>query len=299
MNKFLAAASITAVLMGAACSGGGGAPGTPQTGAIDRTGTPRLTAGATPVETPNDQASRSPGIIARTDSLVVSTLHGETDHQFLPTFDAAASCSGVSCTWTEPTSGYSPEASVDDSVASSADAAAVVTKNGITMLESRDADFRNYGAWLSHSAFGVSELNFLSTIAGTEIKGIARFAIGGGDLSGSRPGIVVTWRGLMTGMPVSGGARGNVLQGDALLTYKTAGHLIDAEFSNIVDIDLGRAHTVAGFRFLGVPVSGTGTFAAGSKGNRIQGGIYGPGHAETAGIVERSGVIGAFGAKRQ
>ncbi|MDE0253453.1 MAG: hypothetical protein OYG32_01540, partial [Rhodospirillaceae bacterium] len=256
-------------------------------------------AGTAPVETPNDQESRSPGIIARTDSLVVSTLHGQTNHRLLPTFEAAASCSRVSCTWTEPTSGYSPEASVDDSVASSVDATAVVTKNGVTMLESRDADFRNYGAWLNHSAFGVTALNFSATIAGTGIKGIARFATAGGDLSRSRPGIVVTWRGLMTAMPVSGGARGNVLQGDALLTYKTAGNLLDAEFSNIVNLDRGRAHDVPGFRFLGVPVSGTGTFAAGSKGNRIQGGIYGPGHAEAAGIVERSGVIGAFGAKRQ
>lgn len=298
MTRALAAALIATALICAAC-GGGGAPGTSQTGTTDRTRTPALTAGTAPVETPDDQASRSPGIIARTDSLVVSTLHGQTSHRLLPTFEVAASCSAVSCTWTEPTSGYSPEASVDDAVASSADTAAVVTKNGITMLESRDADFSSYGAWLSHSAFGVSEIDFSASIAGTEISGVARFAISGGDLSGSRPGIVVTWRGLMTGMPVSGSARGNVLQGDALLTYKTAGNLIDAEFSNIVDLDLSRAHTVAGFRFLGVPVSGTGTFAAGNKGNRIQGGIYGPGHAETAGIVERSGVIGAFGAKRQ
>ena len=188
--------------------------------------------------------------------------------------------------------------SVEDTAASSADATAVVTKNGITMLESHDVDFRSYGAWLNHSAFGVSELTSAASIAGTEIRGIGRFAIGGGDLTGSRPGIVVTWRGLMTGMPVSGGARGNVLQGDALLTYKTAGNLIDAEFSNIVDLDRRRAHSVTGFKFLGVPVLGDGTYAAGSKGNRIWGGIYGPGHAETAGIVERSGVIGSFGAKR-
>ena len=296
MNRAITAASIAAVLMCAACSGGGSAP---QTGAIDRTATPRLTGGATPVETPNDQASRSPGIIARTDSLAVSTLHGETSHRLLPTFEATASCSVMSCAWREPTSGFSLRASVDDTADLSADATAVVTKNGITMLESRDADYRSYGAWLSHSAFGVSELDFASSIAGTRISGRVRFAVSGGDLSRSRPGIVVTWRGLMTGMPVSGGTRGNILQGDALLTYKTAGNLLDAEFSNIVNLDRGRAHDVPGFRFLGVPVSGNGTFAAGSKGNRIQGGIYGPGHEETAGIVERSGVIGAFGAKRQ
>jgi len=167
------------------------------------------------------------------------------------------------------------------------------------MLESREADFKSYGAWLSHSTFGVGEQSEAVRISGTAVRSTGRYAISGGDLTGSPPDIVVTWRGLVTGMPISGAARGDVLQGDALLTYKTAGNLIDAEFSNIVDLDLGRAHSVTGFRFLGVPVSSTGTYAAGNRGNRIQGGTYGPGHAETAGIVERSGVIGAFGARRQ
>lgn len=297
MTKRIAALGA-AVLMCAGCSSGGSS-GTPRVGEIDATDTARLTAGTVPVETPDDQASRAPGIIARADSLVVSTLYGETDHRLLPTFDAASSCSGLSCVWTEQTSGYSLRVSTEDLATSSVDAKAVVTKSGITMLESRKIDFRNYGAWLSHSAFGVGEQRQTHRFAGNAITGIGRYAISGGDLTGSRPAIVVTWRGLMTGIPVSGDARGSVLQGDALLTYKTAGNLLDAEFSNIVDVDRGRAHSVAGFRFLGVPVSGTGTYAAGSKGNRIQGGIYGPGHAETAGIVERSGIVGSFGAKRQ
>ena len=33
--------------------------------------------------------------------------------------------------------------------------------------------------------------------------------------------------------------------------------------------------------------------------DRIEGGFHVPGHAEAAGIFERSGIIGAFGAKRQ
>ena len=40
------------------------------------------------------------------------------------------------------------------------------------------------------------------------------------------------------------------------------------------------------------------TVAAGEAGDRIQGGFYGPGHAETAGIFEQSNIVGAFGAKR-
>ena len=295
MNKrFLA--SVAAVLMCAGCGGGGGGTGTSQT---DRTGAPRLTAGTAPVETPDDQASRAPGIIARADSLVVSTLYGETNSRLLPTYEVESSCSGSMCVFTEQTSSYRLRLDTDDIAVSGADAEAVLTKNGITTLERRETDFKSYGAWLSHSAFGVGEVREALRIAGTTLTSTARYAISGGDLTESRPAIVVTWRGLMTGMPVSGAARGNVLQGDALLTYKTAGNLIDAEFSNIVDLDLGRAHSNTSFRFLGVPVSATGTYAAGNKGNRIQGGIYGPGHAETAGIVERHGIVGSFGAKRQ
>ena len=42
-----------------------------------------------------------------------------------------------------------------------------------------------------------------------------------------------------------------------------------------------------------------GTYRAGLTGNRIQGGFYGPNHAEAAGIVEQNGIVGAFGAKRR
>ena len=39
--------------------------------------------------------------------------------------------------------------------------------------------------------------------------------------------------------------------------------------------------------------------AAGESGDRIQGAFYGPGHTETAGIFERSNIVGAFGARAQ
>jgi len=51
--------------------------------------------------------------------------------------------------------------------------------------------------------------------------------------------------------------------------------------------------------FADVPISGRGTFEAGLSGNRIQGGFYGPGHVEAAGVFEQSNIVGAFGAKRQ
>ena len=51
--------------------------------------------------------------------------------------------------------------------------------------------------------------------------------------------------------------------------------------------------------FENVAVGADGTFARGQSGGRIQGGFYGPGHAEAAGVFEQSGIAGTFGAKRQ
>ena len=42
-----------------------------------------------------------------------------------------------------------------------------------------------------------------------------------------------------------------------------------------------------------------GTFANGPSGARIQGGFYGPGHAEAVGIFQQSDILGACGATRQ
>ena len=42
-----------------------------------------------------------------------------------------------------------------------------------------------------------------------------------------------------------------------------------------------------------------GTFDDGAAGARIQGGLYGPDHAEAAGVFEQSNIAGAFGAKKQ
>lgn len=52
--------------------------------------------------------------------------------------------------------------------------------------------------------------------------------------------------------------------------------------------------------FTGMTVNAQGIFAKGSKGgNRIHGALYGPSHAEVAGIVETADLVGAFGAKKQ
>ena len=111
----------------------------------------------------------------------------------------------------------------------------------------------------------------------------------------------------MVGTPRSGTLlRGNRLQGDAVLTYTRGGiygddiPTLDAAFTNIRDLDRGASHSTTSVRFNDLLVSADGTYRRiGSPGNRIQGGFYGPGHAEAAGVFERADIVGAFGAKRQ
>ena len=62
---------------------------------------------------------------------------------------------------------------------------------------------------------------------------------------------------------------------------------------------IAAGRTVETVLFENVAVGAGGTFARGQFGGRIQGGSFGPGHAEAAGIFEQTGIAGAFGAKRQ
>ena len=105
----------------------------------------------------------------------------------------------------------------------------------------------------------------------------------------------------MVGTPRDGALRGNVLQGDAVLTYTLSGTggALDAAFTDIKNLDRNAAHATPTMRFDDVPVADDGTYRAGLTGNRIQGGFYGPNHAEAAGVVEQGGIVGAFGAKRR
>jgi len=125
-----------------------------------------------------------------------------------------------------------------------------------------------------------------------------RYGIAGGDLTGTRPSGTATWRGLMVGTPATGAGRGDRLQGDATLTYTAGAHSLDAAFTDIQNIDRLRAHSTSAVRFTGISVDSRGSFEAGQTGNRIQGGFYGSGHAEAAGVFEQSNIVGAFGAKR-
>ncbi|MDE2774286.1 MAG: hypothetical protein OXI46_11380 [Gemmatimonadota bacterium] len=277
------------VLSLAGCGGGsGGGPGPVQTPDVQT-----LTGSQAPVETAADQNARAPAMLARADFLAVTTLHGETSDSNIPTFKLRSSCSATRCTFTEPQSGYGWVVDTAD-LEFSGETEAILTKHGITMGLTRAPEYRGYASWMTYGAFGVGDER--ATIEGVSVRG--RYALAGGDLTGSRPSGSATWRGLMAGTPATGVGRGQILQGDATLTYRLSGTL-DASFTNIKNIDTLRAHAVTSARFTGIPVAANGTFSAGGTGNKIQGGFHGSGHSETTGVFEQSGIVGAFGAKRQ
>lgn len=104
----------------------------------------------------------------------------------------------------------------------------------------------------------------------------------------------------MVGAPKDGAFHDNVLVGDAELTYtySDTGGTVAAAFSNIRDLEQSMAHSTPSMRFDDVPVLPDGSYRKGEIGDRIHGGFFGPGHDETAGVFEKEGIVGAFGAKR-
>ncbi len=146
---------------------------------------------------------------------------------------------------------------------------------------------------MDHSAFAIE--NDRRVIDGVTVW--SRLSSAGGDLTRSRPTGTATWTGIMVGVPSGTAGRNNFLQGDAALTYDFSGSL-DARFTSIRNITRNQPHSVTSVRFDDIPVSSRGTFQAGGTGNRIQGGFYGRGHAETAGVFEQQGIVGSFGAKK-
>ena len=107
----------------------------------------------------------------------------------------------------------------------------------------------------------------------------------------------------MVGSPVGGEHRGDILQGDATLEYAFADRTIDAEFTNIVDLDHGMPHTTESISFAPMSVDSDGIFfsedSVSPADKYIEGAFAGPGHEEVLGIFESDGIVGTFGAIRE
>lgn len=295
-NFFLFGCAILLAACGGGGGGGSGSGAAPPAPLLDAAAARTLTGASAPAETPADQQARAPAILARADSLIVSTVFVVTQSPLVPEFQIQADCSGTRCVLSESETGLSDTVTLRDLSLLQGGASAVLTKYGITSVRQRASGTDSYHSWMEHAAFAVqTEWDF---VEGVRLD--VHYGLAGGDLAGTRPNeITGTWRGLMVGTPRSGAFRGNLLQGDAALTYTGgASSSLDAAFTNIQDLDRGASYSTASVRFEDVPVSAGGTYRAGIEGNRIQGGFYGPAHAETAGVFEQADIVGAFGAKR-
>ena len=192
-------------------------------------------------------------------------------------------------------------------VVASEDLQAVLTRNGVTTFEvdtelEGSNDVRAYGAWLYHGGFGVVTER-TADIGGVRRSGMYSLAGGYSDAEEPAPDVDTTYAGLMVGSPVAGEHRGNILQGDADLVYTSADNHIDADFTDIRDLDRGVAYETETIRFADVPVDDDGIFSQRSGEDEpfrdIVGGFAGPGHEEVLGHFESDGVVGAFGAIRE
>ena len=258
-----------------------------------------LTGAAAPAEAPAAQTARAPGIVSRSDSLISTTIHGDTDHPDIPTFRFRADCSGTQCRISDPSTGFSQTVRLTDLEFLAADTVAVGTSHGITLMAGTsripDHEATALGAWMEHSSFAVQ----MERVSEPFVTLDGRYGLAGGDLTGTRPTAGATWLGVMVGTPATGNRRGDRLQGIAALNYDLTSDSLDVAFSSIKNIDRVTAHSTEVVIFADLHIGSRGTFEAGLTGNRIQGGFYGPGHAEAAGIFEQSNIVGAFGARRQ
>ena len=289
-------ATATTLLLLAACEGDEQREIGP---ALDLESVRDLTGASAPIEAPAAQTARAPGIVSRSDSLVATTIHGETDDFGNPTFRLRANCSGTRCRISNPSTGFSQIVRLSDLEFQAADTVAVGTRHGITLMavtsRTPDHEATAFGAWMDHSSFTVQ----IERLRGVYVTVDGRYGLAGGDLTGTRPTGDATWLGLMVGTPATGSKRGDRLQGDATLDYDLDSNSLDVAFSSIKNIDRLTAHTTETVMFQDLRIGSRGTFEAGLAGNRIQGGFYGPGHVEAAGIFEQSNIVGAFGARRQ
>ncbi|MYH58921.1 MAG: transferrin-binding protein-like solute binding protein [Boseongicola sp. SB0675_bin_26] len=289
--------AVAAVLSLSACGGGSDPASRPAPSPGDIRD---LTGLAPPVETGQAQQARQQAIYAGSDSLVVSTTYAETvllDETH--SIRWLAECSGRACERLDPVTGQTITFELGANEVTLGDAEAIGSAHGITLTSETTRgerlDRNSFGAWMEHGVFTLED----DRATGEDYEASIVYTLAAGALAGRPPSGSATWLGIMVGTPVAGENRGNRLVGTAALNYDMAAGVLDAGFSGIKDIDRGTAHSVEAVIFSDLEVGPDGAFSRGQSGGRIQGGFYGPGHAEAGGIFEQSGIVGAFGAKRQ
>ena len=214
-----------------------------------------------PALTPAQIQQRNNRVRGNALSVGSSRLHVETDNENIPDTVIDSDCERDTCTYTSTddnlnefltssefgftvgnvnTDGLGPERQV------------VLTKNGVTtyVLDVENGlvaeNLFSYGAWLEHGVFSVVQetADLLEGVEASFIYGLASV-----NLTRSTPSGDATYQGLMVGSPVGGEHSGNILQGDATLEYALAENEINAQFTEIRDLDRGMRHATESISF--------------------------------------------------
>ena len=148
-----------------------------------------------------------------------------------------------------------------------------------------------WGGWLEHQTFGA----FSARITTAEL---AEFEIGlavslGDATRTPFPAGNATYTGAMVGLDTEEWA---ALEGHASISVRNLGDpSVDARFTQIAEVAGGASRD--DMSWLGMSLAEDG-FRTGETGDFIQGTFYGPLHVEVGGTFEKSGIVGAFGARR-
>ena len=268
---------------------------------LDASRAQRITSSSTPRETPTTQNARQAAIASSSDSLLMSSRAIENYSRNRPfIFLPPTQCSRTSCSFSDPEGFVAGATFTVSSFAPIAGGRAILTKYGITMVETRDeatTGYLGYSSIMRNSAFGVGRQRTRWPNRNTAPY-LDRRAYSYGDLSSERPAARASWRGLMVGMPQRSD---DILQGDATLSYTVGENTgaLNASFTNIRNLSRNVVHSTSSAGFTNVAVDTDGTFTAGNAQNRISGAFFGTNQVEAAGVFEQSGMVGAFGARRQ
>lgn len=264
------------------------------------------TPGLEPVlELPRLQVARGYEITERSDTIMMTTMHGESDLPGYLNFTIQYQCSGSECEYFDFATGQTETDSVEETLilGHDEDASGLGSKHGVNLIQMGSEYYdapedetlvsMEWGAWMEDAGFHV-ELYVFDT---PRLSGKWRRAQAVGDLTGSAPTGSAMWKGLMVATPTAAADHGTRIFGDATLDYELSGTL-DVTFSGLSNFDGGAFHT-ANIEFHDLQVDSKGIFKRGQPGNQIHGGFFGPNHAEAAGTFEKMNLLGAFGAKKQ
>ena len=176
-------------------------------------------------------AALSLAVCGGADSLIASSWYEQKGSAAVT--DYKLSCSGTTCSFTNPTAGTLPPQRLGDNLHinlanPNATNKPLGTKHNITLIQStwssedlvdsfpsEDLDFIMFGAWMEHSVFFITITR--GQFSGNDYD--SNFSMTGRELTGSPPLGSAIWRGLVVGSPVTGAGRGHRLQSDATLTY--------------------------------------------------------------------------------